>query len=280
VLPALLLSAALAAAPYSLPYQLRPTLAADVLRLDTSFAPHEGGALTTASLLFASARLSPSAALYLRAALVRDEAPGLPTAWALGNPVLGVTAVHPLGGALRLAGAFTLALPLGMGGGPSPEPSAARAIRAGVPARAGLDTSLFGVNGVTATLGGDVSWISGGWTVQAEATLIQFIRTRGPGSDPDAARTNSTAGLHAAAFVAPWLSLGAEVRLQRYLGAPRLVATDASAQDLLSLAVGTRFHLPLGSHFLRPALTVARPLDEPLAGRGFTWVQLDLPFVF
>jgi len=129
----------LAAAPYSLPYQLRPTLAADVPRLDTPFAPQGDGALTAASLLFASKRLSPAAAVYLRAAAVRDEVPGQPTAWAVGNPVLGATAVKPVGAFVRVAGAFTLALPLGMGGGPSPAGTAARAIRAGVPARAGLD---------------------------------------------------------------------------------------------------------------------------------------------
>lgn len=277
--PLLLLAAALAAAPYSLPFQLRPTLAADVVRVDTTVAAHDGG-VTTASLLFASARVAPGVAAYLRAASVWDApSPGAP-GWAFGNPVLGAIWVHPLGERFRLAAAASLALPLGAGGGESPEATRARTVRAGIPARAGLDNSLFGVNGLTVTTGVDLSWQHAGFTVQAEATLIQFVRTRGVSEEPDAARTNATSGLHVGWFATPWLSLGAELRLQRFLGTPSLVAADPPSRDILSAALGARVHVPIGAHWLKPALTLSRPLDAPLLGRNYTWVQLDLPFIF
>ncbi|MEN9799242.1 MAG: hypothetical protein RL653_2938 [Pseudomonadota bacterium] len=276
----LLLAAALAAAPYSLPFQLRPTLAADVVRMDTTVATRDDGGVTTASLLFASTRLAPGVAAYFRAASVWDSPARGNAGWALGNPVLGALWVHPLGEAFRLGAAASLALPLGAGGGESPEATRARTVRAGIPARAGLDNSLFGINGLTVTAGVDLSWQHAGFTVQAEATLIQFVRTRGVSEEPDAARTNTTAGLHVAWFAAPWLSLGGELRVQHYLGTPTVLAVDASARNILSAAVGARFHVPLGTHWLRPAVTLARPLDEPLLGRGYTWVQLDVPFIF
>ncbi|MBM4381696.1 MAG: hypothetical protein FJ086_20705 [Deltaproteobacteria bacterium] len=81
-------------------------------------------------------------------------------------------------------------------------------------------------------------------------------------------------------FLAPWLSLGAELRLQRYLGTTRLIASSPEIRDISSLAGGARFHVPVGGHFLRPALTVAWPLDAPLRERSYRWVQLDLPFIF
>jgi hypothetical protein len=279
-MPPLLLAAALAAAPYSLPFQLRPTLAADVVRVDTTVAAHDDGGVTTASLLFASARVTSNVAACLRASSVWDAPASGASGWALGNPELGALWVHALGDSFRLGAAASLALPLGAGGGESPESTRARTVRAGVPARAGLDNPLFGVNGLTVTAGVDLSWQHAGFTVQAEATLIQFVRTRGVSEEPDAARTNATSGLHVAWFATPWLSLGGELRLQRYLGMPALVAADPSARDILSAAVGARIHVPLGAHWLRPALTLSRPLDEPLLGRGYTWVQVDLPFIF
>jgi hypothetical protein len=58
---------------------------------------------------------------------------------------------------------------------------------------------------------------------------------------------------------------------------------DASgaSRDTLSVALGVRGHIALGgTRWLRPGASYARGLDDPMTGRHYQIVQIDLPFAF
>jgi hypothetical protein len=180
-------------------------------------------------------------------------------------------------------------VPIGQGGGGTPDAGAAAANSAGIRARSGMDNAMFAVNYFTAIAGGDVAYVDHRLTVQLEATLFQLLRVRGEntGAATDAARTNSTAGVHVGYFVIPQLSFGAELRYQRWLSTPtqlvmgnKVDIADA-AKDTISFAVGPRAHFALGKGiWFRPGLSYARGLDKPLSTASYNMVQVDLPVVF
>ena len=94
-------------------------------------------------------------------------------------------------------------------------------------------------------------------------------------------------GLHAGYFLLPFLSVGAELRYQRWLSTPtRLVMgtkTDipSANKDTTTVAIGPRAHFAVGrGMFLRPGISYARALDAPLSGSSYNIVQVDVPLVF
>lgn len=127
------------------------------------------------------------------------------------------------------------------------------------------------------------AWVGGGLTVQAEATLLQLMRVRGDALQKESMKTNFTTGLHVGYFVIPELSIGTELRHQRWLNAPIAVDNDTTdaTRDSLSIAVGPRAHFKLGdAGWFRPGVAHQRGLDKPLAAStpNYHVVQLDLPF--
>ena len=137
--------------------------------------------------------------------------------------------------------------------------------------------------------GVDAAWMAHRFTVQAEATLFQLFRVRGAGTAPatDSTRTNTTYGLHAGYFVIPQLSLGAELRYQRWLTTPtqlvmnKAVPIPSANMDTTTVAIGPRGHFAIGrGMFFRPGISYARGLDKPLTASSYNMVQVDLPFVF
>ncbi len=77
------------------------------------------------------------------------------------------------------------------------------------------------------------------------------------------------------------LSLGAELRYQRYLSTPAAVAKDSSTRDNLSFAIGPRINIDLTETvFVRPAITYGRGLHGPVEVQSFNMVQLDVPVSF
>src|SRR5688572_22214830 len=85
--------------PYSVPWQLRPVVAPNVVRLDTSFASYQeahGNGLTTASVLTGAWRIPdtgpPSAGLSptVRLPFVRDVDAAQQDRFAIGNPLVGI----------------------------------------------------------------------------------------------------------------------------------------------------------------------------------------------
>jgi hypothetical protein len=272
--------------PTSLAWQLRPAAAGNVVRSDTSVAAYDdasGSGTTVVSNLLASYKVTPSLAPVVRIAIARND-PGMgESATSMSNPLLGVTWGRPLAPAVKLAVFGGLALPLGTGGGNSPDAAMATANRSAMAARSAMDNALFAVNDLTPIIGVDVAYVAGGFTVQAEATVLQLMRVRGDEAQPDSAKTNFTSGVHAGYFPLPWLSIGGELRYQRYLSTPAFVEADptGASRDNLSAAIGLRGHVALGNgRWLRPGVAYSRGLDDPMSGRSYDVVQVDVPFVF
>lgn len=258
--------------PYSLAWQLRPAAAATAVRSDTTVAMYGTGS-TVASTFLASYKVTPRLAPLFRIAVAHDSPEMGEGASSLSNLLLGTTwtpalAKPPL--KLALFGAVTV--PVGSG---------AAANKSAVLARSGMDNALFAINDTAAIAGVDLAYVKGGFTVQGEMTLFQLVRVRNADMQPDKAKTNLTSGLHAGWFPIPQLSIGGELRYQRYLSTPSFVEATPATRDCLSAAIGVRAHIKLGGkRWMRPGVAYARGLDDPMNGRGYDVVQLDLPVSF
>jgi hypothetical protein len=271
--------------PYSLPWLLRPTGVATVARIDQTVAlsrsPATGADGTTAvTSLIGSWKATGSIAPLARISWISNDppAPGA-SGTAFSNPLLGVTwarAKGPWRGAALLAAT----LPVGQGGGDRPDPEAAAAAAAGIPARSAMDNALFAVNYATVIAGAGVARVDRTLTAQAEVTVLRLTRARGPRS-ADGARTNLTAGLHLGHFFTPRVSLGAELRAQRWMTDAAPVRADRDARETLTAAIGPRFHWPLGGgRWIRPGVSWTHALDRPLSSQGYDMIQIDLPVSF
>lgn len=273
-----------APAPYALPWQLRPAAAASVVRSDSALAffhdDEDRSGQTLVTLLQACYQLGPFAPI-VRLGWASNWPPKGNSGNALLNPVVGSTYLLRPSPAVRLAFFLAVALPVGQGGGNDPNPAKANALKAGILARSAMDNALFAVNDLTVFPGVDLAWVKYGFTVQAEATLLQLTRVRGAEVQKDKSRTNFTSGVFVGYFVLPQLSLGGEVRMQRWFSTPAAVKKDSTLRDQFSFAVGPRLHLQLDkSVWLRPGIAYARGLDKPMTRAGYNILQLDIPLYF
>lgn len=270
--------------PYSLPWLLRPMTAANVVRLDETLAFSEvpaadASARTAVTSLTATWKLRPRWVPVFRQTWVhqRTSTRVPPAGSAFSNPLLGVSYVRPLRGAWRASAFLASTVPVGSGGGDAPDAAAASAIAAAVPARSGMDNALFAVNYWTLIGGLGVSRVTKALTLQAEATVLQLNRVHGPATQ-DGHRTNLTAGVHAGHFFSPRVSVGAEIRLQRWMTDALPVRNDPRAREQLTFGIGPRLHFKVGKHWFRPGLAYSRALDAPMRSRAYDIVQADLPF--
>lgn len=274
-------------APYSLPWLLRSTAPATVVRVDETLAfsdsaPAGTSATTAVTSLLATYKASPRWVPVFRLSWIDQSVSAGSTALggrAFSNPLAGVSYVRPLGGPWRSSLLLSSTVPIGSGGGDSPDRQAAAAIAAAVPARSAMDNALFAVNYWTVIAGAGVSRVTPALTLQAEVTVLQLNRVRGPETQ-DAHRTNFTTGLHAGHFFTPRLSVGAEIRMQRWMTDAAPVRADAAAREQVTFAIGPRLHFKAGQRWLRPGLSYTRALDAPMSRRHYDIVQLDLPIVF
>jgi hypothetical protein len=273
--------------PYSLPWQLRPAGAGTVVRLDTAFAfyedpvSHKSGSTVVPMLLF-SYKVAKGFAPLVRLGVVSNSPPDpAPSGFGFLNPVLGGTYALDLAKELKLAFFLGLTIPVGSGGGDHPDAGQKLARNAGILARSAMDNAMFAVNDFTIFPGVDFAFVSGGFTAQAEATLLQLTRVRGSVDQPDSSKTNLTMGLHVGYFLIPLLSLGAEIRHQRWLSTPKAVAANSILRDTSTIAVGPRFHFQVSKgKWLRPGIAFAFPIDQPMTKSSYKIVQLDVPFSF
>jgi hypothetical protein len=280
--------------PYSLPWQLRSVTAATAIRSDSSVAFYDtngASGSTVATILNGSYLLTPHLAPLVRLGFAQNNAPGTAISGSsFVNPIVGVAYARRVR-ALRWSVFLGGTIPVGGGSGDHPEPGIAAANTAGLQARSGMDNSMFAVNYFTGIVGGDVAYVDRKLTVQAEATLFQLLRVHGDDAgaqSTDSARTNSTMGLHLGYFVIPALSFGAELRYQRWLSTPTKLNTMGARVDIptanmdtTTVAIGPRAHFTVGKGvWLRPGISYARVLDQPLASQSYNMVQIDLPVVF
>ena len=279
--------------PYSVPWQLRPVTVGTVIRSDTSAAFYDnamGSGNTTVTMLTGSYKLTPNLAPVVRLGFVQNGPPGTaPEGTSFVNPVVGMAYSRKVAGRFRMAGFLGTTIPIGMGGGSAPDAAASGADTAGVAARSGMDNSMFAVNYMTIIPGVDFAFVDHNLTLQAEATLFQLFRVKGSDTtsiSPDATRTNSTMGIHLGYFILPSISLGSEIRYQRWLSTPTRIVMGVKSDfpsaniDTVSFAVGPRFHFKVGRTWLRPGISYSQVLDEPFSSSHYRIVQVDLPVVF
>jgi hypothetical protein len=202
------------------------------------------------------------------------------------NPVLGGSYALKLSPELRLAFFLGLTIPVGGGGGNKPDVDNAAANAAGIRARSAMDNAMFAVNDFTVFPGVGFAYVAGGFTAQVEATLLQLTRVRGEDAQKDSSKTNFTTGLHLGYFIVPFLSVGGEIRHQRWLSTPKTIQgnaaySESALRDTTTFAVGPRIHVKVGEKmWFRPGIAFAMALDDPMKDAKYKIVQLDLPFVF
>ncbi|MBX3158097.1 MAG: hypothetical protein KF773_19165 [Deltaproteobacteria bacterium] len=270
------------APPYAPPFQLRPAVAASVLRADTSAALYEEGQTIVTSLI-ASYKLSPTVVPFARFAVLHDEPAMGTAATGTSNALAGLQWAPRIGRRWRASVIGAVTAPIGTGGGNAPDAGKAAANRAAIAARSSLDNTMFSPNDVALIAGASAAYVDRGLTLQAEVTVFELARVRGADVQPDRYKTNATSGLFAGYFLGAHVSLGAELRYQRYLSTPAFVANDAThtLRDQLTAAGGVRTHWQLASRrWLRPGVSYARALDAPMTSRSYQIVQIDLLFAY
>jgi hypothetical protein len=261
--------------------------AANVLRIENVFAFYEGAASsdgqTSVTFVLGSWRVAPKFALLGRLGLVANSPPVGESAVSVVNPIVGGLYAFTPAKDLRAALFLGSSIPVGMGGGNSPDLEVAIATRSGILARSAMDNAMFAVNDWTIFPGAGLAYVKRGFTAQAEATVLQLTRVRGEDLQKDSSKTNFTSGVHLGYFVRPSVSLGGEFRYQRWLSTPVAVEADPTGtlRDTASIAVGVRFHIRSGERtWLRPGIAYARGLDDPMDAQSYDILHVDFPIVF
>jgi hypothetical protein len=272
-------------APYVLPFGLRGIIPATAVRAETADGIDAGTSNTLVQYLTGAYAVVPELSLFARWGWVDFSPDGKSASNAFTNATLGGLWGAKLGETLKVAATVGTGLPVAQGGGDTPNAGEAAAIAAGTIARSRFEGSTtFSPNDLAPFLGGDLAWVSGGLTLQVEASLFEAIRVRGSEADPDAAKTSLTMGAHVGYFLVPQLSVGAEIREQIFLSTPSAVAAGKSSRGWATLGVGPRLHIKLGpTVWIRPGLAFIQPLNDTAPGSpagSYHILQLDVPVTF
>lgn len=271
--------------PYSLPWGLRGAAVASVVRSDTVFADYQDAkgndGKTMVSMLLVGAKLNDKMGAIFRAGYLDHSPPVGEDGNGYFNPVVGVNYLVKPRKDLRVSYFLGLTVPVGQGGGNAPNPATSTAIKSGALARSALDNAMFSVNDVALIPGVDIAYVNHGVTLQWEATVIQAKRVRGEQKQVDRNKTNFTTGIHFGYFFAKPISVGAELRYQRWVTTPSFVEADSSQRDNLSFTLGPRFHARLGHKvWFRPGVSYTTSLAGRMDDLDYRIVQLDLPLYF
>ena len=284
---------------YSLPWQLRAVNPATGFRSDSTLASYEdkaaSGGSTLVSFLTASYKVNENVGVFGRVGAAGDTPPGSAAGQggiAIANPTLGVLFALPLGGGFKLATSLAVAIPDGSGGGndgPTKSKDAFRARNQAGIARSQLDGIAFATNDLGFAPAVDLAYVARGFSAQAEVVVPYLVRVEGAKAQQEATKMNFVSGVHLGYFILPEMSVGGEVRYQRWLNAPiaieKAAANTPAADNIdnLTFAIGPRFHLRLGeSVVVRPGVSYSRGLDKPTASStpNYQMVQLDVPVTF
>jgi hypothetical protein len=277
-------SNSLPTSPYATPWQLRSIVPGNTARLDSALAfyddknGHSGG-FAAASDIGGSYKLSDNLALLARIDVVNNA----PPANAAGetvftNPLLGATYSLQLSSEFRLGFFLGMTVPIGSGSGNTPNPAVTNALNAGILARSAMDNALFATNYFGVIPGLDLAYIANGWTVQLEATLLQFTRVK---SDlGDQYRTNFTSGFELGYSFTSLLMLEGELHYQRYFNNQTVEATANPAIQNLAFTVGPRFTFKAGDFTLKPGIAYAQGLSGAIAGSGYTYAYNSDKIIF
>lgn len=284
-------------APYNIPFELRGLPVAHVFRIDSTYGVFDsavGAEPTTVSILNYSYPILPELAVIGRLGLVNGSGPASTLAgggWS--NPAIVAQYSPKISQDFRFSAVLGFTLPVGLGGGNDPDLARKNARNSALLTRSAMHNALFAVNDFAVVPGVGFGWVKHGLTLQVEATAIILARVRGELDQVDSSKVNLTAGLHAGYFVAPWMSVGGELRMQRWAKAPKAVNDSPKKDDLMmtvTAAIGPRFHFKVGEKtWIRPALTYGFRLDDSATNAAgavlpsdasYDVLQLDVPFIF
>lgn len=270
----------MARAGYSLPWNLRPAIAPDLLRVDAALAFHRDG-FNTATLLTGGGR--PFAAVrdlgfYGRLGVVTTAPDGADGRSSVVNPLVFALFTPQIAPGLRLPIFVGVSVPIGAGSDAS---SLQRAtFGSGVYTRQAMDNAMFAGNFLTVTTGVGLAWIRRGFTAQAELTLLQLTRVWGESVEPDSARTNFTSGVHFGYQVIPALTVSVEGHYQRWLSTPKAVSVNDALRSQLTVGVGVRGNIPVGGALLRPGVAFFMPANGQMNAMDYRVLQFDVAATF
>jgi len=268
--------------------QLRGTSPGTQLRLDTTIAPYRNpsshlGYTETVSLFSASVKVHRLVAIQSKfGAMSESPVSTGESATGMTNATVGAMFGTSLSEHWRIAACSSVGLPVGAGGGNTPNPNMTIAVKSASLARAGMDNTMFAVNDVGFPVGGDIAYVRGRFTAQAELNLIPSFRVQGEKKSPDDSKLNFTSGVFVGYFVLPErLSVGGEIRNMRYLSNPVAVQKDSSQRDNLSAAGGIRAYFPIAPGVVaRPGISYGAGLYGAIADARYQLAQVDLPVSF
>lgn len=264
---------------YSLPWALRPAIAPNVLRSDSTYAVSDPNK-TFVSTVLGGHKFAPNWGAYGKIAYSHNNPEKGPAGNTLSNPLFFGLFTPELTKGVRFPIMLGFTLPVGSGGGSDPELPSKAAQAASIPARSATENALYAVNYATITEGIGLAWIKDRLTVQVEATLFQLMRARGEKVEKDSFRLNSTFGAHVGYAILDMLTLSAEVRYQRWLTDAAPVKVAEVNRDTLTVGGGFRFNLPVAKVTLRPGFGYFVPLDDPMKKLNFQTFTFDLPILF
>lgn len=271
----------MARARYSLPWNLRPAIAPNLVRMDVAVAL-QGAATSTATLLTAGGRPFaglPDLGLYGRLGVVTHAPDNADGRQAFVNPLVFALWTPQLAPGWRLPVFLGVTVPVGPGSDSSPAQRAT--FGSGVYTRQAMDNALFASDYFTVMGGAGLMWMGHGLTAQAEFTVLQLTRVWGETVNADTSRTNFTAGAHVGYQVVPWLTVSVEAHYQRWLSDPAAVVAAAPAgnalkRDQLTVGGGLRGNFAVGSALLRPGVAFFVPTGGFMNANDYRIVQFDL----
>jgi hypothetical protein len=271
-------------APYTAPFQLRGVIPKNGFRVDTVLGLYrlaDSNAQVTVMLVSAQWRVAEPFALQVRWGIDSNQTGNDNSRTGIVNPTLGGLVGVAIGRDLRFAVSVAIGAPVATGGGDAPDPNQVALQQEGALARSAMDNVAFAVNDLGFPSGLSLAYVRSGVTAQIDVTLIPSVRVKAKNTQPDSSKVNSTHGLFFGYAFTRALSLGLELRYQRFLTTPSAVERDPSLRDNLTVAVGPRFSLELSSSaWIRPAITFGRGLVGRTEQQSFQMIQLDVPISF
>lgn len=269
-------------APYSLPWQLRPVVPLNLVRSDTSFSFYGVDGASIVSGLSASYKVMPRVAVLARLTIAEDSPPIGAGGFGFANPLIGGQIGFWPAKSVKLSMFLGVTIPVGMGGGVSPDAGSQDVNLAAMFARSGFENPLYMPDYLGGWPGIDIAYVTSGFTFQAEINMGFLARVRGPQTEKSS-NVDLSMGLHAGYFIFPFASFGIDLRHARWLTTPIFVAQDLSHEnkDVSTIALGPRAHVKLGDGvWWRPGLSLTLGLDRPVASSHYKTIQVDLPFSF
>jgi hypothetical protein len=254
------------------------------VRIDTTVAPYRlAGASALATVVYLSGQLRVHQNLFLQTRWgFADNRIGNGAGNRTGilNPSFGLVFAVPLGTLFRFAASTAIGLPIATGG-EAGDTSGMVLQRQAALARSAMENNAFIPNNLGAPTGVSVAFVHGGVTAQLDTTMIPAGRVKGPDAEPAGITLNSTSGFFFGYFVIPEISVGFELRYQRFILAPPVAERDPTARDNLTAGAGGRLEIELSyTTRMRPGICFSTGLVGHVEQQSYRMLQFDVPISF